>query len=1090
MTTQVCKQEHRRHHAGFLALVFCGLFVISAGHADDPLDDFPTPLGAEWAQLYPEAFGQSIVATPTGYVVAGKQNGPTASAALDMWTILVRYGNDGTLGTQKTFHLDADHNEAFDIIATHDSGGALDGFLVTGAKHQFFSESGHDYYNGYLWLMQVGTDLERTWEATFGDPFTDAGYAAFDDGSGFVVAGMYSNPNESAYLVRTDELGNPAWEASYATDPRWLFSPVTFDVVPATGGGLVVATDSGLHKLGPYTTTTRPSDVPAWSASTTDNLRSVIAVAGGYVATGSVAVAGDPDHADLVLVKVNDIGSVVWRRLFGRASPVLGASGADEAGREVIQTADGGFAVIGNTYSNAWHGASDIWLIKTDADGVLEWDLVAGDAGGDFGAGLVQDAAGDLVILGTVDYDDGLGGGAKPWIYTVKFGGGYSPPTAAFSYSPASPVFVEEAVYFDASASTPGAAGDTLVLYEWDFGDGTSGTGIDTTHAYVAPGTYTVTLYVTDSNGIRRDSSQTVTAVGLVRQWERTFGNGMDWFYDMAEGSDGDLLLCGINCVTSSNCSTWVAKVDRYGNTAWSGTYPDAYPSGRDAASSCVLGHDGNYLVAGFRDKAASGTTRDLRVLKIDAATGGKLWDRSFDFAGGTDEARDIKVDPAGGYVVAGYATTVATLPVDIDLWLLRLDEGGAIVWDQTYTNTGDLRLRGTAVATIHGGGYLAVGTESGGFGRQPIIAIRTSPTGGETWRRTIPYSTGTNSTGATWARQRADGDFTLVGTLDDDHAVITLAGDGRSHSAVTWGTDYAYDYLDDADVAGDGGYVVIGSRYTPATDDDVYLARLDSQGNAVRELTLGEPGVGGENGQAVAYLADASIVLLHTDYYDGVTRLTKIGPNLLPSADFTFDPAHPYATDLVTFTATYGDEDGAVVDLLWQFGAGQGDPVGSGLLPANHTYAAAGTYRVTLRAYDNDGGERLVAHDVVVKPDLCPDDPAKTEPGICGCGVPDTDADGDGLVYCADNCPTVHNPAQTDTDGDGAGNACDDDDDGDGMPDAWERLYVGLDPLVDDAGLDADGDGLSNLEEYLAGSEPGERRSRALPAIFDLLTE
>ena len=37
---------------------------------------------------------------------------------------------------------------------------------------------------------------------------------------------------------------------------------------------------------------------------------------------------------------------------------------------------------------------------------------------------------------------------------------------------------------------------------------------------------------------------------------------------------------------------------------------------------------------------------------------------------------------------------------------------------------------------------------------------------------------------------------------------------------------------------------------------------------------------------------------------------------------------------------------------------------------------------------------------------DGCPDDPGKTEPGECGCGVPDTDSDGDGTPDCNDDCP------------------------------------------------------------------------------------
>ncbi|MEY3025512.1 MAG: hypothetical protein RLZZ238_409, partial [Planctomycetota bacterium] len=67
---------------------------------------------------------------------------------------------------------------------------------------------------------------------------------------------------------------------------------------------------------------------------------------------------------------------------------------------------------------------------------------------------------------------------------------------------------------------------------------------------------------------------------------------------------------------------------------------------------------------------------------------------------------------------------------------------------------------------------------------------------------------------------------------------------------------------------------------------------------------------------------------------------------------------------------------------------------------------------------------------------DLCPTDPDKTDPGTCGCGVPDTDTDGDGVADCDDLCPTDPDKIDpgtcgcgvpdTDTDGDGVAD-CDD---------------------------------------------------------------
>jgi hypothetical protein len=59
------------------------------------------------------------------------------------------------------------------------------------------------------------------------------------------------------------------------------------------------------------------------------------------------------------------------------------------------------------------------------------------------------------------------------------------------------------------------------------------------------------------------------------------------------------------------------------------------------------------------------------------------------------------------------------------------------------------------------------------------------------------------------------------------------------------------------------------------------------------------------------------------------------------------------------------------------------------------------------------------------------------------------------------------------DTDGDGIPNSLDEDDDNDGMPDSWEEEY-GLNPRSSsDANLDKDNDGLTNLEEYEAKTDP-----------------
>jgi len=84
------------------------------------------------------------------------------------------------------------------------------------------------------------------------------------------------------------------------------------------------------------------------------------------------------------------------------------------------------------------------------------------------------------------------------------------PPTASFTYSPESPLPVEY-VTFDASSST--ANGGIITYYAWDFGDGNKDTGAITTNAYMSPGDFTVTLNVTDSEGLWDTDTKTVKVV-------------------------------------------------------------------------------------------------------------------------------------------------------------------------------------------------------------------------------------------------------------------------------------------------------------------------------------------------------------------------------------------------------------------------------------------------------------------------------------------------------------------------------------------------------------------------------------------------
>jgi PKD repeat protein len=82
--------------------------------------------------------------------------------------------------------------------------------------------------------------------------------------------------------------------------------------------------------------------------------------------------------------------------------------------------------------------------------------------------------------------------------HTVTTGQGQV-PTASFLFSPTAPV-IDQQINFNAAGSTV-EPGHRLTNFDWNFGDGSTGGGQTTTHAYHDPGTYQVTLVVTDDAG-------------------------------------------------------------------------------------------------------------------------------------------------------------------------------------------------------------------------------------------------------------------------------------------------------------------------------------------------------------------------------------------------------------------------------------------------------------------------------------------------------------------------------------------------------------------------------------------------------------
>ena len=91
---------------------------------------------------------------------------------------------------------------------------------------------------------------------------------------------------------------------------------------------------------------------------------------------------------------------------------------------------------------------------------------------------------------------------------------GVNGPTANFEVSPAAPG-VNQQIFLDADASKA-EPGRTITRYDWNFGDGTSGSGVTESHRYSRAGAFQITLTVTDSAGKTGTASKAITVGATV----------------------------------------------------------------------------------------------------------------------------------------------------------------------------------------------------------------------------------------------------------------------------------------------------------------------------------------------------------------------------------------------------------------------------------------------------------------------------------------------------------------------------------------------------------------------------------------------
>jgi hypothetical protein len=135
-------------------------------------------------------------------------------------------------------------------------------------------------------------------------------------------------------------------------------------------------------------------------------------------------VTGNHGGADIWVVKIDSLGAIQWQKSLGGT--------ADDKATQVRQTTDGGYVVTGTSASNDGdvtgnNGGDDIWIAKLDNSGSIQWQGSFGGSSAESSKSVLQTTDG-YVLSGLTNSGNGdvtvSHGGSDYWLVKLNNSGG------------------------------------------------------------------------------------------------------------------------------------------------------------------------------------------------------------------------------------------------------------------------------------------------------------------------------------------------------------------------------------------------------------------------------------------------------------------------------------------------------------------------------------------------------------------------------------------------------------------------------------------------------------------------------------------
>jgi PKD repeat protein len=479
----------------------------------------------------------------------------------------------------------------------------------------------------------------------------------------------------------------------------------------------------------------------------------------------------------------------------------------------------------------------------------------------------------------------------------------------------------------------------TIVSYEWNFGDGSTVMGMDATHTYAKDGTYTITLLVTDNEGLAGSATELVTVQHQMLPPVASFTATMDWMIVSVDGS---------------------ASTDNYGPIAsYDWNFGDGL-TGTGVTASHIYAVEGPYtitLTVTDSDGMTGTASKDVQAMKehvnlppvamITATI--TFLNVAVDSVGSNDPDGSIvsyawlfgdgasAIGPTASHTYAGDGTFTITLTVKDNM-----DATGAATEIVTVQHE-HIPPVASFTATMS---FMAVSLDAS------ASTDNYGPIASYDWN----FGDGMTGTGMIATHTYAlEGPYTITLTVtDSDGQTGTASKDVTAVKPIEPKPPVA-------SFTATVTYLTVAVDASASSDPD---GTISAYAWAWGDGTTGT-GKTATHSYATAGVKTITLTVTDNSGLTGTTTrtVTTVNPPQPPVASFTYT-----TNNLIVSVNAAGssDPDGTITSYSWNWG--DGTAAGTGVT-ATHTYAAAGVKTITLTVTDNSGMTGTTSQDVTVSP-------------------------------------------------------------------------------------------------------------------------